>query len=1002
MPRKGLLRYCLYPFLLLLGAVKTEAQFPGYYVQHFNSDNGMQNTVKGMQLGNDGFLWIATESGLVRYDGTRFKLIDHEGSGLPLNRLTGIGLTKTGMLYVQWANGTYYYIAPGNKLIETTGKALFSGDNRFRTDPRLPARLQLACREKFNRHLIAAWAIPEIKTPYLSTCVAGNSGFYYYLNKDQELVVTDTALTHFSRFGLNRTQYVISGRPEDRVEVSLMQRGNDVYLRRAETIYQLEFFPGAENFILDPIAYVGNIPGIIAFVPLPAYQGFVVGTLTDGIYFFQKQLFTTEVAEPGGTNIFYAQAPFGKDGVLTHLGVVSPGGFTPLHENFDYRFILRAKDGSYYLYAKRGDLCQLDSNLHFIRNLWRTPNRIFFIKELSDSSRWISAESYFLGRLGNDSIQWFDRPSGLPPGFNVSDFLEDGPGRFWIAGPKGLAKIEVTDKVRVLAHQLDNVYIRNLYKDSLGTIWIGTYGNGFYAWYKNRLIKLPLDPDNWLAYAHTFMEDHSGHFWISTNHGLFELSRADLYRYLDDPGNSPYYYYFDRRAGFLTNEFNGGCSPAGIILGNGKFSLPSLNGLVQFYPDSVKPAFPTSDIFIDGIMADTTSIDVTANKITIPPHTGRLRINISSPYFGNPYNQLIQYRDELSGNWYNVNNDGVIELNNLKSGEHAIQFRKLTGFGLNNVKTKELRFQVQPRFVETPLFRLIIVFLITSLLYLIYKLRVRWLTQQKKHLEKEVFEKTKEQQKLIEYLETVVAELEESKTDLQKNLLFKQTLAMIITHDLQSPLRFLSDAIQRMHQYNKTTDADAAELSAEIAKSSTSIYRFVEEFSLWIKKANIQGQVNRQNFNIVKLLHELTSFFEELRKSQDNSILLEAPAAVNIYSDYQLLKIILRNIIDNANKNTEHGLITLCVSVNGPIASLSVKDTGSGMKPEILQKIQKRISDPSSFNYGQEIEILGFGYRFVTDFCKLLNIVLHIESRPGEGTLVTLSNLKIAEGTTNS
>lgn len=979
-------------------------QFPGYYVRHFNSDNGMQNTIKGIQRDNNGFVWIATESGLVRFDGRAFTLYDHADNGTPVNRLTDIGLSGKGTLYVQAGNNGYYYaVNAANKLEVTTPGKLFNDNNSFRVSVNLIQRLYDACKRKYDQKLIQEWAIPGLKqfSFFITTSIVYSKGWFFYLNKDLGLVAADTALTTFHKLALPGLK-----NPENKgkniapVPASLMQYGDDIYLRWADSIYALSYSPNRASVSLHPVLYVADIPNVMGFLPLPENNMFIVATVAEGVYVFQRQAFSALVLENSQSNIFYAQAPVGKDGVLTNAGVLSPGKFTPLSINFDPRIIFRARNGDYYVMRREPNeagICRLDKDLNIAKEILPTNKSGVRFIEMQEGSAWLSLDSSFLGRLVNDSIYWLHKPAGLPAGFYISYLLDAGNNQVWIAGNKGVVKFDISNNELQVIPGLDHIAVRSLYKDASGVLWIGTYGNGFYAWYNNRLTAFPLDEHNYLAHVHTFMEDKTGCLWISTNHGLFKIFLEDLHRYIDTKKGPPYYYYFDRTAGFLSNEFNGGCSPAGIVLGNGKFSLPSLNGLVQFFPDSASPVFPDAKIFIDNIIADTSAIPVSGAGVTIPHSVSRLQFYISSPYFGNSYNQRIEYSiDKEKNKWYHLNDDYIIELNNLRKGGHSIALRKQAGFGENNFITKEIVFTVKPAFTETVLFKIIILAIFLLLLYFLYRLRIGFLIKQKKWLEKEVFEKTKEQHALINNLETVVAELEQSKDDLQKSVLFKETLAMIITHDLQSPLRFLSDAMERMHFINKNADADTKELSVELKNTSANIHHFVEDFGIWIKKVNIAGNLDLKPVNIAGLLAELEIFFSELQKTNGNKIIIETSPAINVYTDYQLMKIILRNIIDNANKHTHNGTICIQLCVNHNIATIKIADTGAGMKPEVLQKLIQRTQQQASFGYNKkELNGVGFGYRFVTDFCRMLGISLDIKSKLAEGTIVTLSNLEI-------
>src|SRR6185437_11776316 len=47
----------------------------GYVVQHFTDDNGLpQNSINDLLFDGNGFLWLASQVGLVRYDGSSFQL----------------------------------------------------------------------------------------------------------------------------------------------------------------------------------------------------------------------------------------------------------------------------------------------------------------------------------------------------------------------------------------------------------------------------------------------------------------------------------------------------------------------------------------------------------------------------------------------------------------------------------------------------------------------------------------------------------------------------------------------------------------------------------------------------------------------------------------------------------------------------------------------------------------------------------------------------------------
>jgi signal transduction histidine kinase len=267
------------------------------------------------------------------------------------------------------------------------------------------------------------------------------------------------------------------------------------------------------------------------------------------------------------------------------------------------------------------------------------------------------------------------------------------------------------------------------------------------------------------------------------------------------------------------------------------------------------------------------------------------------------------------------------------------------------------------------------------------------LLQQKRFLEKEVLIRTREQKSLIKSLEHTITELEESKEQLYQNNLFKERLRMIVMHDLQSPLRFLFDATRRAHEKSiQKRYSELEEINLELFKASGKIYNFVSDFGWWLSTTGSQFKTQNEIINLPDLLAELNQFFAEQLKANGNKIAFAPDGIRFIHSDRQLLKIILRNVLDNANKHTKKGIIEIRTLISNGSGKIVISDSGFGMDHELLAKLRIRLNEKSS-DYSEKES--GFGYRFITDLSRLLNIKVDIESGKGSGTFVTFSNIKI-------
>jgi signal transduction histidine kinase/ligand-binding sensor domain-containing protein len=88
-------------------ALDPHAALGQYGFQSWQTDSGLpQNTVHAMVQGRDGFLWIATEGGLVRFDGVEFAVLTHANTPtLPSDLIDGLMEDASGTLWLSTSGG---------------------------------------------------------------------------------------------------------------------------------------------------------------------------------------------------------------------------------------------------------------------------------------------------------------------------------------------------------------------------------------------------------------------------------------------------------------------------------------------------------------------------------------------------------------------------------------------------------------------------------------------------------------------------------------------------------------------------------------------------------------------------------------------------------------------------------------------------------------------------------------------------------------------------------
>lgn len=1021
--------YTLYCFLILYPASMLAQHLPGQLLINYNSENGLpQNSAKSASLDKDGFLWVGTEMGLARFDGNRFKTFNHNNTPqLAYDRIVRVGLMNDHTMYFRdEKNGLYRFdtgqqmqkMGSDSELLTHSSMPGFFDLQRAWTDnkklenimkPHLPGHTLFLNSSESNTGFLFFGNVryfaylSEYKMQWADTLVnqkgtAAYQGNLYYLDSAGNIFQIDSLR--------RRSKLMIRNIPQGKEAPRIRRLGQDaisMYCQVGTVIWQLRKI-NDQTLEGKPVMDITDVPNWDWYFNAEKLRLHFTGSPTKGLFIAKQNPFRVLRPPAGISPVMYSQTPLEGGLVLTSAGVLPTGTFSLPRSSGELIRLCTFRDNQQRIWVVNPDtLCVLDQQLNLARKFYLDGAVTQCIQQTSDGTIWIAANNYLrhesrFGQIKGDSVEW--KHTNGNKCYNET-FIPLNNHLFWLGNKNGLQELNL-EKGTVRDFPIfANADVRSLYNDRKGIIWIGTYGNGFYAWYQDRFVKLPFDRNRYLNTAHTFMEDHKGFLWITTNRGLFQAQMNDLYAYLRDSSVSLYYHYYDKLDGLPTNEFNGGCNPAGVVLQDGTFSLPSMDGLVQFHPDSIVPQLSGNRIFIDEVWVDSTRL-AALSDFNLPASFDRISISVSSPYFGNPYNQYIEYNLKgLDDKWYPLNEDNTIIFNRLNHGKYQLQLRKKAGFGVNNYVYTRINISVQPGFFDTWAFRISLLVLAGLLILGLMKFRYRYLVRNKNVLEREVAARTVQQKQLIGELQSTVKELEQSREELFYNNRFKEKMALLITHDLQSPLRFLSVMCDQLNESAAgQAYREVANTSKEIKNASQEIHAFVEEFGLWATTHQENFQINITRFSLQSLMEELGRFFKEMMQTQGNIMIMEIDASVRMVTDRQLLKIILRNLIDNANKHTKNGSIRIVLETKGDRASIAVHDNGNGMQPKELQKIHSRMAQHAKAAIIDKDSRLG--YQLIIDFIGALRAKLSVESTPGKGTNVVIGNLKCLQAEVES
>ncbi len=163
-----------------------------------------------------------------------------------------------------------------------------------------------------------------------------------------------------------------------------------------------------------------------------------------------------------------------------------------------------------------------------------------------------------------------------------------------------------------------------------------------------------------------------------------------------------------------------------------------------------------------------------------------------------------------------------------------------------------------------------------------------------------------------------------------------------------------------------------------------------------------------EEFDVAKLVHEVTATLELLVTKKSNKLEVICPTDIGMMTaDQTKVRQTLFNLLSNANKFTERGLIKLEVKsqkseVSSPLNSqrstlhFVVSDTGIGMTPEQLGKLFRAFEQADS-STSRKYGGTGLGLAISRKFCQLMGGDITVQSDAGNGSTFTVSLPMVVE-----
>lgn len=216
----------------------------------------------------------------------------------------------------------------------------------------------------------------------------------------------------------------------------------------------------------------------------------------------------------------------------------------------------------------------------------------------------------------------------------------------------------------------------------------------------------------------------------------------------------------------------------------------------------------------------------------------------------------------------------------------------------------------------------------------------------------------------------------------------KSDFLATLSHELRTPLNIIigyTDLLLEGDFGQLSSDQEHA--LRQVGKSSNNLFELLSAILDVSRFEQMQPSVEFEDVDVPMFL---TKILEELepQRQQKPELSFEwriAPELPLLITDRAKLKIILKNLLNNAFKFTDAGGVTLEVSPEENGVAFRVSDTGIGMEPQLLPVIFDMFRQGDS-SMTRRHDGLGLGLYIVRQLVELLGGTVTVDSEVGRGS----------------
>lgn len=652
----------------------------------------------------------------------------------------------------------------------------------------------------------------------------------------------------------------------------------------------------------------------------------------------------------------------------------------------------------------------------------------------ADGSLWIGTWSGVNKRLPDGTFRQYTMQQGLSNNFIFTILQDRTDSALWIGtwggGVNRLYKGSITHYST--EQGLSNKFIRTFMQDRDGVLWIGTVGGGLNRLHNGKIRSITTNDGLFDDHVWGIVEDDKGWLWMTCNRGIFRAHKSELNALAAGTIKRISCQHFGVSDGMKSAECNGG-TPSVWKSSDGRLYFPTMQGFAVVHPDKILVNRVAPSVIIEGIIADSTSTDLSA-PATMPQGAEKFEFHYTATSLHTPEAVKFKYLLEgFDGAWTDAGARRVAYYTHLPRGR-TYRFRVIAcnNDGVWNETGASAVFYLTPFFWETWWFFGVCGVLVLSSGYGLFLARVRNLQRRALELRQivaartaEVNEANSEIQRQMEIQAEQAREVEIANTELsEKNLALdnvvqalKQTQAQLVhaekmavagqltagvMHEINNPNAAIYAALHDLNRVHTTIEQYFFSLLDAQSKESQKAKRFKQI----LDDANHITQIALTGSERIKsIVGGLQHFTKHQRDGMMKGIVLDEIAATVAMFRYQFKETQVRLAIEKDLYLTIHwgefNQVLLNILVNAAqagatelvltayqthhTATLTIADNGQGMTEEV----QKRLFEPF-FTTKPIGKGTGLGMAIAYGIIEKHGGRITVESIVGKGTVFTI------------